>query len=166
MKDFHPCQTCPNYTTCARDGMSCERPSVPAAGSALDGCVCEHLQTTLCGSHYEWCANCGAIRRLGGSRQPLMAWQLPALAEAPQETGPAQPWKGKLHHARTLCDDWGTIRDESGRLILTVMVPPSADIEGWDKYRRNNTDPTQPIVDAILAALNGQNVKDHPLSGA
>jgi hypothetical protein len=28
MKDFHPCQTCPNYATCARDGMSCERRNV------------------------------------------------------------------------------------------------------------------------------------------
>lgn len=34
MKDFHPCQTCPNYGKCATNGMACERPSVPAAGSA------------------------------------------------------------------------------------------------------------------------------------
>lgn len=82
--------------------------------------------------------------------------------EEPQETKLAQPWRGKLHHARTLCDDWGTIRDESGRLILTVMVPPSADIAGWDQYRRNGTDPTQPIVDVILAALNGPNAPAMP----
>ena len=70
-----------------------------------------------------------------------------------------RPWVGKLHHARTICDDWGTIRDETGRLILTVMIPHSADIVGWEQYRRAGTDPTQPVVDVILAALNGPNVK-------
>ena len=34
MKDFQPCQTCPNYGKCATEGMACERPSVPAASSA------------------------------------------------------------------------------------------------------------------------------------
>lgn len=67
------------------------------------------------------------------------------------------PWTGKLRHSRDLCDDWGCIRDESGRRIFTVTVPPSADPSGWEQYRRNGTDPTQPIVDALLAILNGQN---------
>jgi hypothetical protein len=66
-----------------------------------------------------------------------------------------RPWVGNLRHARDLCDDWGSIRDETGRLILTVMVPPMAHIAGWEKYRKDGTDPTQPVVDAILSALNG-----------
>jgi hypothetical protein len=64
-------------------------------------------------------------------------------------------WVGKLHHSRELCDDWGFIRDESGKLIITV--PVTVPHEEWAEHRRNNTDPTQPIVDAILAALNGPN---------
>jgi hypothetical protein len=76
-----------------------------------------------------------------------------------------RPWVGKLHHARTLCDDWGTIRDESGRLILTVTVPSSVNISGWEQYRREGTDPTQPVVDAILAAINGPNDQTQQLGG-
>jgi hypothetical protein len=37
------------------------------------------------------------------------------------------------------------------------MIPPSIDIAGWEQYRRDGTDPTQPIVNAILAVLNGPN---------
>jgi hypothetical protein len=66
-----------------------------------------------------------------------------------------QPWVGKLRHSRELCDDWGFIRDESGKLIITV--PVTVPHEEWAEHRRNNTDPTQPIVDAILDALNGPN---------
>lgn len=65
------------------------------------------------------------------------------------------PWVGKLRHSRELLDDWGFIRDESGKLIITV--PVTVTHEEWLDHRRNNTDPTQPIVDAILAALNDPN---------
>ena len=60
-----------------------------------------------------------------------------------------------LHHSRELCDDWGFIRDETGKLIITVpvMVPH----EKWAEHRRDNTDPTQRTVDAILDALNRPN---------
>lgn len=68
-----------------------------------------------------------------------------------------RPWTGSLHHARDLCDDWGYIRDEAGKLIITVPVTVAHD--EWAEHRRNNTDPTQPIVDAILAALNGPNAE-------
>lgn len=73
-------------------------------------------------------------------------------------SGLVRPWVGMLHHSRELCDDWGFIRDESGKLIITV--PVTVPHEEWAEHRRNNTDPTQPIVDAILAALNGPNVPD------
>ncbi len=66
-----------------------------------------------------------------------------------------RPWVGNLRHSRELCDDWGFIRDESGKLIITV--PVTVPHEEWAEHRRNNTDPTQPTVDAILAALNGPN---------
>ena len=67
-----------------------------------------------------------------------------------------RPWVGNLRHSRELCDDWGFIRDESGKLIITV--PVTVPHEEWAAHRRNNTDPTQPIVDAILNALNKPNV--------
>ena len=31
---------------------------------------------------------------------------------------------------------------------------PWADIAGWEQFRREGNDPTQPIVDAVLEALN------------
>ena len=64
-------------------------------------------------------------------------------------------WVGKLRHSRELCDDWGFIRDESGKLI--IFVPAKGSDEELAEHRRNKTDPTQPIVDAILDALNGPN---------
>lgn len=66
-----------------------------------------------------------------------------------------RPWVGNLHHAREPCDDWGFIRDEAGKLIIAVPVTVPHDT--WAEHRRNKTDPTQPIIDAILAALNGPN---------
>lgn len=66
-----------------------------------------------------------------------------------------RPWVGNLRHSRELCDDWGFIRDESGKLIITV--PVTVPHEEWADHRRNNTDPTQPTVDAILDALNRPN---------
>ncbi len=107
-----------------------------------------HCTHKLSKAHEEdFCRECGEDIRGGSDRRIV------------------RPWVGKLHHARTLCDDWGTIRDESGRLILTVTVPPSADIKGWEQYRSDGTDPTQPIVDVILAALNGPNVPDEIPTG-
>jgi hypothetical protein len=90
-----------------------------------------------------------------------------------QKTTPAQPvdlprlvrpWVGKLHHSRELCDDWGFIRDESGKLIITV--PVTVPHEEWAEHRRNNTDPTQPTVDAILDALNRPNDQSLATAGA
>lgn len=75
-----------------------------------------------------------------------------------------RPWVGKLHHSRGLSDDWGFIRDESGKLI--IMVPVTVTHKEWAGHRRNNTDPTQPIVDAILDAINRPNTQDHPPSEA
>ena len=66
------------------------------------------------------------------------------------------PWKGKLHHARSLCDDWGTIRDEGGEMIMSVNLPTQDDAV-LNEHRRAKTDPTQSRVDAILAALNTPN---------
>jgi hypothetical protein len=71
-----------------------------------------------------------------------------------------RPWVGVLHHSRELCDDWGYIRDEAGKLIITV--PVTVPHEEWAEHRRNNTDPTQRTVDAILDALNRPNSTDHP----
>lgn len=66
-----------------------------------------------------------------------------------------RPWVGKLHHDRSQYADWGWIRDEAGSLIVTVPVRLSS--EQMRQHRANGTDPTQQIVDAILAALNGPN---------
>lgn len=63
-----------------------------------------------------------------------------------------KPWVGQLIHARGLCDDWGTIRDETGKTILTVNCGhiPAKDL---CQHRREETDPTQATVDFILRAL-------------
>ncbi len=66
-----------------------------------------------------------------------------------------QPWVGKLHHARRMCDDWGCIRDEADNLIIRVNFPNHSE-SVLCKHRRNGTDPTQNRVDWILAALNGK----------
>ena len=64
-----------------------------------------------------------------------------------------RPWVGKLHHARGLCDGWGCIRDDSGKMVIQVNC-------GWmlekDLYqhRKNETDPTQPAVDYLMEVLN------------
>ncbi len=65
------------------------------------------------------------------------------------------PWIGKLHHAKELCDDWGCIRDEAGRMIIRVN-PPTHDESVLNVHRRNRTDPTQERVDVILSALNAK----------
>ena len=70
-------------------------------------------------------------------------------------SGLVRPWVGMLHHSRELCDDWGFIRDETGKLIITV--PVTVPHEKWAEHRRDNTDPTQRTVDAILDALNRPN---------
>ena len=69
------------------------------------------------------------------------------------------PWVGKLRHSRDLCDDWGYIRDETNAIIM-VVKSPTFDEDQLNKHRREKTDPTQERVDAILAALNPQNVED------
>ena len=66
------------------------------------------------------------------------------------------PWAGDLHHARGLCDDWGCIRDENDDMVLTVVLPTHDDAV-LNEHRRNKTDPTQPVVDAILAIINKAN---------
>jgi len=40
--------------------------------------ACPHSKTMLCGEHYEWCPECGAIRRVGKFLAPLMSWQHPS----------------------------------------------------------------------------------------
>ena len=78
-------------------------------------------------------------------------------------SGLVRPWVGLLHHSRELCDDWGFIRDETGKLIITV--PVTVPHEEWAEHRRNNTDPTQRTVDAILDALNRPNVAGEARAG-
>ena len=66
-----------------------------------------------------------------------------------------KPWVGKLHHANTNEDDWGSIVDETNDLIVWVAIPiKSLDESILHEHRLNNTDPTQERVDAILALLN------------
>jgi hypothetical protein len=69
---------------------------------------------------------------------------------------PCSGWVGKLHHDRDEFADWGWLRDEAGELIIIVKVPPMDD-EEINKHRRAGTDPAQDRVDAVLAAINGQN---------
>lgn len=66
-------------------------------------------------------------------------------------------WVGRLFHDRSKYADWGWLRDEAGELIVIVKIPPLTDDE-INKHRRAGTDPAQARVDAILAAINGQNV--------
>ena len=70
---------------------------------------------------------------------------------------PCSGWVGKLTHDRSKHADWGWLRDESGELIVIVKMPFMED-EELHEHRRNGTDPAQGRVDAILAALYGQNV--------
>ena len=44
---------------------------------AMLRCICDHSDTMLCGAHYEWCARCGSVRRIGAKGAPLMEWQWP-----------------------------------------------------------------------------------------
>jgi hypothetical protein len=46
---------------------------------AMLRCICPHsyMDIMRCGSHYEWCSRCGAIRRIGEQETPLMDWQWP-----------------------------------------------------------------------------------------
>lgn len=64
------------------------------------------------------------------------------------------PWVGKLRHSRGLCDDWGCIRDESGQMVLKVNCSWVLEKDLY-RHRKNGTDPTQPVVDYLLAMLNG-----------
>jgi hypothetical protein len=70
----------------------------------------------------------------------------------------SKPWTGKLRHSQEITDDWGCVRDESNRLIFTVAV--KADHDERAEHRRNKTDPTQPIVDAIISILNDADFSD------
>ena len=74
----------------------------------------------------------------------------------PSESSGSVPWVGKLHHARQLCDDWGCIRDEAGNRIMTIQIQ-NCDEGFLAKHRRENTDPTQEIVDTVLSKLNEPN---------
>ncbi len=69
-----------------------------------------------------------------------------------------RPWVGKLRHSRGLCDDWGCIRDESGKIVLQVNCSrvPEKDLY---HHRKKGTDPTQPVVDYLLSVLNAPNTK-------
>ena len=69
-------------------------------------------------------------------------------------------WVGKLTHDRSGYSDWGWLRDEAGDLIIIVKTPPMDD-EEINKHRRAGTDPAQARVDAVLAAINGQNDRAH-----
>ncbi len=71
-----------------------------------------------------------------------------------------RPWVGNLHHAGELCDDWGCLRDETGERILTISIPDHSDA-ALQVHRSNDTDPTQEIVDYLLAALNQPNDMHH-----
>ena len=66
---------------------------------------------------------------------------------------PCSPWIGDLYHSTTMYDDWGCIRDQSGRCIMNISLPTHED-EILNVHRRNKTDPTQPIVDEILRRIN------------
>lgn len=71
------------------------------------------------------------------------------------------PWVGKLHHAKRLCDDWGCIRDEAGNRIMTIQIQ-NHDECFLAKHRREKTDPTQEIIDAVLSKLNEPNAIVEP----
>lgn len=72
-----------------------------------------------------------------------------------------RPWVGKLRHARGLCDDWGCIRDESGKMVLQVNCSWLLEKDLY-RHRKKCTDPTQPVVDYLLAVLNGPNAPALP----
>ncbi len=94
------------------------------------------------------------VRRLTNSELPKCA-TMDAIALAAAETAPPKPyWSGKLHHSRTYRDDWGFIRDEWGMLVIKVPLFISDDEAA--KHRREGTDPTQPMVDYLLYALNSE----------
>jgi hypothetical protein len=78
--------------------------------------------------------------------------------ESPPDAATCSGWVGKLTHDRSGWSDWGWLRDEMNDLIIIVKAPPM-DEEEVNKHRRAGTDPTQARVDAILAAINGQNAK-------
>lgn len=67
-----------------------------------------------------------------------------------------RPWVGKLKHAKGLCDDWGCIRDESGKMVLKVTCSWMLEKDLY-RHRKKGTDPTQPVVDYLLAVLNAPN---------
>lgn len=51
-----------------------------------------------------------------------------------------RPWVGNLRHSRELCDDWGSIRDEAGNLIITVPVTVPHAVALW-MVRNDFSDP-------------------------
>jgi hypothetical protein len=67
-------------------------------------------------------------------------------------------WEGKLWHDRGPYSDWGWIRDEAGNLIFIVRSQCGDYSDEAAEHRRNKTDPTQPRVDALLAAINGAEI--------
>jgi len=71
-------------------------------------------------------------------------------------------WVGKLWHDRGPYSDWGWIRDDAGNLIFIVRSQCGDYSDEAAEHRRNKTDPTQPRVDALIAALNGQNDTVNP----
>lgn len=77
-------------------------------------------------------------------------------ALGPSDATDCSGWVGKLVHDRSGYADWGWIRDEAGDLIIIVKTPPMTE-EDENRHRRAGTDPAQARVDAVLAAINGQN---------
>jgi hypothetical protein len=75
-------------------------------------------------------------------------------------------WEGKLWHDRGPYSDWGWIRDEAGNLIFIARSQCGDYSDEAAEHRRNKTDPTQPRVDALLAALNmDYPTGPHPIAG-
>ena len=78
------------------------------------------------------------------------------IALCPSDATACSGWAGRLVHDRSGYADWGWLRDESGDLIIIVKPPPMTE-DDENRHRRAGTDPAQARVDAVLAAINGQN---------
>jgi len=81
-----------------------------------------------------------------------------SVASGPSDATACSGWVGKLVHDRSGYADWGWLRDEDGDLIIIVKPPPMTE-EDENRHRRAGTDPSQARVDAVLAAINGQNTQ-------
>ena len=81
--------------------------------------------------------------------------------DSPSDAASCSGWAGKLTHDRSKHADWGWLRDESGELIVIVKMPFMEE-EELHEHSRNGTDPAQARVDAVLAAINRQNVHSNP----